>query len=167
MRANKPVYSELAIDRESTSITYIWPKAGRSIGKLYIWKKRRLQACPDWKLFAWESCRQANQKRNILCDWLWVYIWLSLTRASQVTQWIRLTMQETQKTCVQSLGCEDPWRRKWQPLPVFLPGTLQGQRSLADYSPQCHKESEMTEHTCTQISPTFEMVTKIREAISY
>ena len=120
MRANKPVYSELAIDRESTSITYIWPKASRSIGKLYIWKKRRLQACPDWKLLAWESCRQANQKRNILCDWLWVYIWLSLTRASQVTQWIRLTMQETQKTCVQSLGCEDPWRREWLTHSIIL-----------------------------------------------
>ena len=24
-----------------------------------------------------------------------------------------------------------PWRRKWQPTPVFLPGTSLGQRSLA------------------------------------
>jgi len=23
-----------------------------------------------------------------------------------------------------------PWRRKWQPTPVFLPGEAQGQRSL-------------------------------------
>ena len=28
-----------------------------------------------------------------------------------------------------------PWRRKWQPTPVFLPGEPQGQRSLAGYSP--------------------------------
>ena len=28
-----------------------------------------------------------------------------------------------------------PWRRKWQPTPVFLPGKSQGQRSLAGYSP--------------------------------
>ena len=27
-----------------------------------------------------------------------------------------------QKTWVQSLGQEDPWRRAWQPPPVFLPG---------------------------------------------
>ena len=27
-----------------------------------------------------------------------------------------------------------PWRRKWQPAPGFLPGQLQGQRSLAGYS---------------------------------
>ena len=30
------------------------------------------------------------------------------------------------------LGQEDPWRRKWQPTPVFLPGEFHGQRSLAD-----------------------------------
>ena len=28
-----------------------------------------------------------------------------------------------------------PWRREWQPTPVFLPGELHGQRSLAGYSP--------------------------------
>ena len=28
-----------------------------------------------------------------------------------------------------------PWRRKWQPTPVFLPGKFHGQRSLAVYSP--------------------------------
>ena len=27
-----------------------------------------------------------------------------------------------------------PWRRKWQPTPVFLPGKSHGQRSLAGYS---------------------------------
>ena len=29
-----------------------------------------------------------------------------------------------------------PWRRKWQPIPIFLPGKFHGQRSLAGYSPQ-------------------------------
>ena len=28
-----------------------------------------------------------------------------------------------------------PWRKKWQPTPVFLPGKSQGQRRLAGYSP--------------------------------
>ena len=32
-----------------------------------------------------------------------------------------------------------PWRRKWQPIPVFLPGKFHGHRSLAGYSPQGHK----------------------------
>ena len=38
-----------------------------------------------------------------------------------------------------------PWRRKWQPTPVFLLGESQGQRSLAGYSPRGPKESDMTE----------------------
>ena len=33
-----------------------------------------------------------------------------------------------------------PWRRKWQPTPVFLPGEFQGQRSLEGYSPWGQKE---------------------------
>ena len=32
-----------------------------------------------------------------------------------------------------------PWRRKWPPTPVFLPGEFHGQRSLAGYSPWGHK----------------------------
>ena len=28
-----------------------------------------------------------------------------------------------------------PWRRAWQPTPVFLPGKSQGQRNLEGYSP--------------------------------
>ena len=28
-----------------------------------------------------------------------------------------------------------PWRRKWQPTPVFLPEQSHGQRSLVGYSP--------------------------------
>ena len=35
---------------------------------------------------------------------------------------------------------EIPWRGKWQPTPVFLPGTSQGQRSLVGYSPWGHKK---------------------------
>ena len=38
-----------------------------------------------------------------------------------------------------------PWRREWQPTPVFLPGEFRGQRSLVGYSPWGHKESDMTE----------------------
>ena len=33
------------------------------------------------------------------------------------------------------LGWEDPWGRKWQLTPVFLPGKFYGQRSLVAYSP--------------------------------
>ena len=51
-----------------------------------------------------------------------------------------------QKSRVWSLGQEDPWRRKWQPTPVFLPGVSHGQRSLEGYSPWGHKGWDATEH---------------------
>ena len=40
-----------------------------------------------------------------------------------------------------------PWRRKWQPTPVLLPGKSHGQRSLADCRPRGHKESDMIEQS--------------------
>ena len=40
-----------------------------------------------------------------------------------------------------------PWSRKWQPIPVFLPGKFHGQRSLVGCSPWGHKESDTTEHS--------------------
>ena len=44
-----------------------------------------------------------------------------------------------------------PWRRKWQPTPVFLHRKSHGQRSLIGYSSKGCKESDATEHahTCT------------------
>ena len=46
-----------------------------------------------------------------------------------------------------------PWRKKWQPTPVFFSVKSHGQRNLAGCSPWGHKESDMTEqlrvHTST------------------
>ena len=40
-----------------------------------------------------------------------------------------------------------PWRRKWQPAPVFMSRESHGQRSLADHSPQGCTELDVTEVT--------------------
>ena len=40
-----------------------------------------------------------------------------------------------------------PWRREWEPTPVFLPGESHGERNLMGYSPWGHKELDMTEVT--------------------
>ena len=41
-----------------------------------------------------------------------------------------------------------PWRRKWQPTPVFLPGKSHGWRSPVGYHPWGHKEStQLSTHT--------------------
>ena len=36
-----------------------------------------------------------------------------------------------------------PWRRKWQPTTVVLPGKSHGQRSLVGYGPRDFKELNM------------------------
>ena len=63
-------------------------------------------------------------------------------RHHQVAQTVK-NLPAVQETWVQFLGREDrfPWRRKWQPTPVFLPGESHGQRSLVGSSPRGHKES--------------------------
>ena len=40
-----------------------------------------------------------------------------------------------------------PWRKAWQPTPVFLPRESHRQRSLEGYCPWGHKESDTTEAT--------------------
>ena len=65
-------------------------------------------------------------------------------RTPLVTQMVK-SLPAKQETRVRSLGQEDPLEEAWQPIPVFLPGKSQGQRSLAGYSLWGHKESDMTE----------------------
>ena len=70
-------------------------------------------------------------------------------RASLVAQLVK-NLPAVQETQVRSLGWEDPWRRKWQPTPVSLPGKSHGQRSLEGCSPWGCKELGMTE----RLTPT-------------
>ena len=55
------------------------------------------------------------------------------------------TMQGMQETWVDPWVRKMPWRKEWQPTPVFLPEESHGQRILVGYSPLCHIESDMTE----------------------
>ena len=40
-----------------------------------------------------------------------------------------------------------PWKKEWQPIPVFLPGESLGQRRLVGYSPWGCKELDRIEVT--------------------
>ena len=66
------------------------------------------------------------------------------------------------RRCGLSLGQEDPWRRKWRPTLVFLPGKPHGQRSLVGYRPWGHKELDTTEHTGTD-----KLVTPVCESLYF
>ena len=70
---------------------------------------------------------------------IYVYVW-----ASQVVLVVKNLPGDL--GLIPGLG-KIPWRREWQPTPVFLPGESPGQRSLAGYSPWGCKESGTTEET--------------------
>ena len=47
-----------------------------------------------------------------------------------------------------------PWRRTWQPIPIFLPGKSHGQKKTGGYSPWDCKELDMTERLIRLLWPT-------------
>ena len=57
-----------------------------------------------------------------------------------------------------------PWRRKWQPTPVFLPGKFHEHRSLAGYTHEV-AESDMTEQLGTH-THRLRNLSKLREQVS-
>ena len=87
-------------------------------------------------------CRPHDREKSIKLS-LWND--LGFPDGARGKERIRLPMQGTRETRVQSLGREDPQRRAWQPTPVFF----LGQRSLDCCSPQGCKESDMTKQLST------------------
>ena len=64
---------------------------------------------------------------------------------------IHLQCKRHRRCRFDSWGRKMPWRRKWQPTPVFLPGRFHGLKSLLGYSPWVCTESDttgVTWHTC-------------------
>ena len=79
--------------------------------------------------------RSLGEGKGYLLQYSWV---------SRVANRVK-NLPPTQETLVQCLSRSLPWRREWQPTPIFFPGKFQVQRSLAIYSPLIHEELDMTE----------------------
>ena len=76
-----------------------------------------------------------------------LYLWfegLLPNSASLVAQRVK-RLPAVRETQVHPWVGKIPWRRKWQPTPVLLPGKFHGRRSLVGYSPWGCKESDTTE----------------------
>ena len=71
---------------------------------------------------------------------------LIIYRSSLVAQMVK-NLPAMQETWVLSLGWEDPLEEEMATHCSILAGEFHGQRSLAGYSPQGHKESDTTEVT--------------------
>ena len=77
--------------------------------------------------------------------------YLTGSQASPIAQLVK-NPPAMQETAVQSWVRKIPWRRKWQPTSVFMPGKSHELRSLAGYSPWGHKELDITEWAHTHIA---------------
>ena len=82
----------------------------------------------------------------ILLDLFLIFIQLHKWLASLIAQWIK-NLPAMQEIRVRSLGWEIPWRRKWQPTPLFLPEESQGWGSLVGCRLWGHTELDTTEVT--------------------
>ena len=79
---------------------------------------------PAGRFFTWESLYPLS---NGTCEILWN------AETSRLPQWLRgkeSACQCRRRGFHPKVG-KIPWRRKWQPTPVFLPGESHGQRSPA------------------------------------
>ena len=113
----------------------------RSLGREDSLEK---EMAPHSSVLAWKIPRteepgrlQSMGPKSIRCEWAHAYSITSyytiLWGTSLVAQW-RICLQFRTPGFDPCVG-KIPWRRAWQPTPVFLSGKLHGQRSLAGYSP--------------------------------
>ena len=106
--------------------SYNWtlnvPQAGH-------WSKWNIQTQRSHAILSPNSRQQHDRERLIL--FLVAQMVKSLPAMWEIWVW--------------SLDGKMPWKRKWQPTPVFLPGEFQGQRNLVGYGPWGRKKSNTTE----------------------
>ena len=82
---------------------------------------------------------------NFKCMAKWFnYIYIHIFGLPWWLRWWRIFLQCVRPTFDPRVG-KIPWKREWQPTPVFLPGEFHGRRRLACYSPWDCNESDATE----------------------
>ena len=125
-------------------------------GPCYLyWESVRVRGKKGWGEtgLGWGNCQVEIQFQQILkqCGqeiWNeWPFRMIS-HQASLVVQMVKNLPAMLESRFDPWIG-KIPWRREWQPTPVFLPGESHGQRSLAGCSPWGHKESDTTEQVST------------------
>ena len=100
---------------------------------------------------AWRAAiHGVTKSRTRLSDWTELKVYLG---ASLMAQTVNKCLQGRRHRFNPWIG-KIPWRRKWQPTTVFLPGEFHGQRILAGYSPRGCKASDTTERFILSLSHT-------------
>ena len=95
-----------------------------------------------WWLLSWPSTGSQAQGFNSCSQqahWLWCTDLVVAWHVASSQTWY-----QTNVLCI-AKWILNHWTTREAPTPVFLAGEFHGQRSLADYSPRDHKESDPTE----------------------
>ena len=107
-------------------------------------KKKSSERVPDSLIWSWLHTQpwpfyldfHLLMLREIICF---------LLQTSLVAQKIKASVYNAGDLGSIPRSGRSPWRRKWQPTPVLLPGKSDGWRSLVGNSPWGHKESDTIE----------------------
>ena len=106
-----------------------------------------------WSL-GWEDTLEKGKAYSSILSWRIPWAVPSLGSQRVRHDWVTFTLgfPSSSDICLQCKrpGFDPwvgkiPWRRKWQPTLVFLPGEFQGQRNLVGYSPRGREELDTTE----------------------
>ena len=134
---------------QNCEVTY---KVGHVNTRLHLWK------LATWRSAMWRTyCITAYCSTVLYADCVssvprltLLELWMHSQRASQMMLVVKNLPPNAGDVrdmgSIPGLG-RFPWRRKWQPTLVFLPGKFHRQRSLVGDSPWGRKESGTTEAT--------------------
>ena len=111
-----------------------------------LWRERTCW-CPDFP----EMILYLRQTSELFIAWMITMVAPDVYGIFKHFKWFPWWLRQ-QRICLQCrrpgsipwVG-KIPWRRKWLPTPVFLPGEFHGQRSLVGCSPWDNKELDTTE----------------------
>ena len=84
--------------------------------------------CPTWSFQSYIACELIRNVNYQALPWIWGFPAVSSGKVSSCQ--CRSLRRRRVNLWVDTI----PWKRKWQPIPVFLPGKSHGQRGLAGYS---------------------------------
>ena len=107
---------------------------------------------PHWVIV---RIKWVNKYKHLLSTghrvvFVWLYLLIYFFSSSRFValpwwlRWWRICLQ-CRRPGFDSWVGKIPWRREWQPTPVFLPGEFHERRNLEGYSPWGHKEPDTTE----------------------
>ena len=146
------------------SLGYPWSSAAVEGVPIRVLLSSGLGMCLFWKhrvqlyahLSVWLSCTPSAE---MACSFAQNKIFIFIQKLNDFRWWLASQVAQCWGITCQCRGHKRwrldpwvgkiPWRRKWQPTPVFLPGESRGQRSLAGRAPEGTSQTQLSTRTHT------------------